>query len=169
MYGTELREALKRSTPVPEEKFTTQQQERSTRLFYILKRSLGSSARCQALIRIFEYEHDQKTQGYELARRLKEEFSIVTRAEALYFRNQLLSYRVKGGLSLKDLVHTMDAELLMFDRICLRHGPLYMAFLSKMTCFSGTMSNFSGTICSFSGTVCLFSRLSRTLPAGVWN
>ena len=117
VYGTELREALKRSTPVPEEKFTTQQQERSTRLFYILKQSLGSSARCQALIRIFEYEHDQKTQGYELARRLKEEFSIITRAEALHFRNQLLSYRVKGGLSLKDLVHTMDAELLMFDRI----------------------------------------------------
>ena len=117
VYGTELREALKRSTPVPEERFTTQQQERSTRLFYILKQSLGSSARCQALIRIFEYEHDQKTQGYELARRLKEEFSIITRAEALHFRNQLLSYRVKGGLSLKDLVHTMDAELLMFDRI----------------------------------------------------
>ena len=103
VYGTELREALKRSTPVPEERFTTQQQERSTRLFYILKQSLGSSARCQVLIRIFEYEHDQKTQGYELARRLKEEFSIITRAEALHFRNQLLSYRVKGGLSLKDL------------------------------------------------------------------
>ena len=119
-FSSEIAQVLSMRLPVDESNPTSlssAERERSTRLFYVLKQALGTSSRCSALIRCFESSVGSgTTYGYSLLQRLKEEFSITTRGEGLHFRSQLLAYRVRGNVSLKDFIFSLDSECYSYEK-----------------------------------------------------
>ena len=120
-FSSEIAQVLSMRLPVDESNPTSlssAERERSTRLFYVLKQALGTSSRCSALIRCFESSVGSgATYGYSLLQRLKEEFSITTRGEGLHFRSQLLAYRVRGNVSLKDFIFSLDSEFYSYEKV----------------------------------------------------
>ena len=120
-FSQEIKHVMQAMQPIDESvpgTLTAAEKERSTRLFYVLKQALGSTQRCAALIRCFESANGLgSTYGYALLQNLKSEFSITTRGEGLHFRSQLLAYRVKPNLSLKDVIFMLDSEFYSYDRI----------------------------------------------------
>ena len=110
-FGSDFREDLPGFCSVA-------QQERSTRLFFILKQALGATARCASFIKVFESRTGiGKALGYTLLRALHREFSVTTRGEGLHFRTQLLAFRAKGSITLKELVFQVESELYSYERI----------------------------------------------------
>ena len=77
---------------------------------------MGTSSRCSAFIRCFESSVGSGTTcGYSLLQRLKEEFSITTRGEGFHFRSQLLAYRVRGNVNLKNFIFSLDSEFPSYE------------------------------------------------------
>ena len=115
-FGPEIREIIQRRHELMDHELSDMQHGRSQRLFYILKQVLSNSVRCLGIIRVYEGGRLGACNGFELLRRLVLEFSIHTRAEALYFRQSLLNYRSKQK-NIRNLVNDLDSEVLTFQRL----------------------------------------------------
>ena len=95
-------------------------QERSQRLFFILKQAFAGSSKVMTIVRLFESQHGFGTSdGYGLLRQLKNEFAILTRTEGYYFRQLILNYRVSRAskLDAKEIVQALESEFYLYDRL----------------------------------------------------
>lgn len=101
---------------LPDSALSEQQHARSQRMFYILKQGLQHSSRCASIIKVYEGSRLGAVNGYEVLRRLILEFSIQTKAEALFFRQALLAFRSKQK-NLRNLVNDLDSEALTYQRL----------------------------------------------------
>ena len=118
-FSKEVREAVSNPRPIQDSELFASQRERSSRLYYILKQGLEKSPRVQSIIKLHESSLgvSTSTNGYRLLQKLKEEYSLQTRSEALHFRSCLLNFRVKSGTSLKDVLNVLDAEWISSGKI----------------------------------------------------
>ena len=70
-----------------------------------------------SIFRVYDLTHTD-TNGFEMLRLLKREFGLATRAEALFFRECVLGFRVSAKLgTLRDCITRLEAELLQYQRI----------------------------------------------------
>ncbi|OLQ06936.1 hypothetical protein AK812_SmicGene9746, partial [Symbiodinium microadriaticum] len=99
-FGPEIQEAVTReamASPLTHEIMTVEQIQRSQRVLHLLKQAFAGFGRVESIAGLLESVGGmQKASGYELLRRITEEFSLQSRNEALHYRNQLLSYQVHG-------------------------------------------------------------------------
>ena len=65
----------------------------------------------------------QRASGYELLRRITEEFSLQSRNEALHYRNQLLSYQVPHGTNLLETVRLVEVAVNKYHRMLVASMP----------------------------------------------
>ena len=121
-FPAEIREVLQRQDPLREERLDDSQRQRAQRLFYLLQQSFSGFHRVRNLLRVYELEIGVgATNGYEILRRLKIEFSIQTRSEAIHCRNEVLNFRVRHHDSLPDLLRQVDARLFTFRQLIATH------------------------------------------------
>lgn len=121
-FPAEIREVLQRQDPLREEHLDDAQRQRAQRLFYLLQQSFSGFHRVRNLLRVYELEIGVgATNGYEILRRLKIEFSIQTRSEAIHCRNEVLNFRVRHHDSLPDLLRQIDVKLFTFRQLIATH------------------------------------------------
>ena len=117
VYHSEVKEVLRQTTPCDWSKYSSDKKERAQRLYFVLRQSLASFPKAMSLFRIYDLSKTD-TNGYEVLRLLKEECGLATRAEALFFRECVLNFRVSSKLgSLRDCITRLEAELLHYNRI----------------------------------------------------
>lgn len=120
-FGQEIRKAMATKVALRTSEMTKDQVERSSRLYYLLKQALEKSSRVASLIKLVEtalgYPGGTDTNGYLLLQKIRDEFSLRTRTEALHFRQTLLSFRVKSATNLKDLINLLEAEWVSLNKI----------------------------------------------------
>ena len=118
-FPAEIREVLQRQDRLLETQLDDAQRQRAQRLFYLLQQSFsGFLHRVRNLLRVYELEVGVgATNGYEVLRRLKVEFSVQTRSEAIQCRNEVLNFRVKHHDGLPDLLRQIDAKLFTFRQL----------------------------------------------------
>ena len=90
-FSKEVREIVSSTRPIQDSDLSPSQKERSSRLYYILKQALEKSPRVQSIVKLHESSLGvtTTTNGYRLLQKLKEEYSLQTRSEALHFRSCL--------------------------------------------------------------------------------
>ena len=123
-FGREVRDAMNNRREIETSMLSQEQVERSARLYYLLKQALEKSGRVSSLIKLHESSlglaaGTNDTNGFRLLQRIRDEFSLKTRTEAMHFRQILLQYQVKvhGSVTLKDLVNLLDAEWISLQKI----------------------------------------------------
>ena len=108
-----VKEVLRQTTPCDWSKYSSDKKERAQRLYFVLRQSLASFPKAMSLFRIYDLSK-ANTNGFEVLRLLKEECGLATRAEALFFCECALNFRVSSKLgSLRDFITRLEAELLL--------------------------------------------------------
>ena len=99
-YGPELKEAI--SSVLPIRQFRNHDQNmRSKRLFHLLQQNFSGYSK----IGITE------SNGFELLRVIRKEFSLLSRSEALGYREQCVKFRVKKTDHLPDVMREVQTEI----------------------------------------------------------
>ena len=94
-----------RQQPLLPTDLSHEQVQRAQRLFYILQQTFGGFHRVRNLMRVYEAEMGLgSSNGYEIIRRLRQEFYLQTRSEALTVKNEVLNLKVKRYDNLLDLL-----------------------------------------------------------------
>ena len=111
-YAAELREALNLQYPVV---IVNQDQAiRSRRLFHLLQQSFSGYSRVDNVVKSqIAFYGIQEANGFELLRLLRREFSLMSRPEALQYREACLKYMVKKSErhALMDVLREIGAEI----------------------------------------------------------
>ena len=111
-YAAELREALNLQYPVV---IVNQDQAiRSRRLFHLLQQSFSGYSRADNVVKSqIAFYGIQEANGFELLRLLRREFSLMSRPEALQYREACLKYTVKKSErhALMDVLREIGAEI----------------------------------------------------------
>ena len=111
-YAAELREALNLQYPVV---IVNQDQAiRSRRLFHLLQQSFSGYSRVDNVVKSqIAFYGIQEANGFELLRLLRREFSLMSRPEALQYREACLKYTVKKSERhlLMDVLREIGAEI----------------------------------------------------------
>ena len=111
-YAAELREALNLQYPVV---IVNQDQAiRSRRLFHLLQQSFSGYSRVNNVVKSqIAFYGIQEANGFELLRLLRREFSLMSRPEALQYREACLKYTVKKSErhALMDVLREIGAEI----------------------------------------------------------
>ena len=111
-YAAELREALNLQYPVV---IVNQDQAiRSRRLFHLLQQSFSGYSRVDNVVKSqIAFYGIQEANGFELLRLLRREFSLMSRPEALQYREACLKYTVKKSErhALMDVLREIGAEI----------------------------------------------------------
>ena len=93
-YGQELKEAM--NLPYPVVTVNRDQAIRSRRLFHLLQQSFSGYSRVDNVVKSqIAFYGIQEANGFELLRLLRREFSLMSRPEALQYREACLKYTVK--------------------------------------------------------------------------
>ena len=93
-YAAELKEAL--DLPYPVVIVNQDQAIRSRRLFHLLQQSFSGYSRVDNVVKAqISFYGIQEANGFELLRMLRREFSLVSRPEALQYREACLKFTVK--------------------------------------------------------------------------
>lgn len=96
-------------------------QERSHRLFFILKQAFGASPKLMSEFRLYEASLGgfMVPDGYAMLRRLRKEYSILTRTEGLFVRHLMAQWKVskQQASNTKEVVTALESELYLFDRL----------------------------------------------------
>ena len=111
-YAAELKEALNLQYPVV---IVNQDQAiRSRRLFHLLQQSFSGYSRVDNVVKSqIAFYGIQEANGFELLRLLRREFSLMSRPEALQYREACLKYTVKKSErhALMDVLREIGAEI----------------------------------------------------------
>ena len=111
-YAAELKEALNLQYPVV---IVNQDQAiRSRRLFHLLQQSFSGYSRVDNVVKSqIAFYGIQEANGFELLRLLRREFSLLSRPEALQYREACLKYTVKKSErhALMDVLREIGAEI----------------------------------------------------------
>lgn len=117
-FPGEIREVIGRQVPLMHTDLSREQVQRAQRLYYILQQTFGGFHRVRNLMRVYEGESGLgSSNGYEILRRLRQEFSLQTRSEALTVKSEVLSFKVKHYDNLLDLLRQVDAKIFHFRQL----------------------------------------------------
>ena len=111
-YGQELKEAM--NLPYPVVTVNQDQAIRSRRLFHLLQQSFSGYSRVDNVVKSqIAFYGIQEANGFELLRLLRREFSLMSRPEALQYREACLKYTVKKSERhlLMDVLREIGAEI----------------------------------------------------------
>lgn len=118
LYVPEMKEVLERDVSLTSDLLSPQQMSRSSRLFYLLKSAFAGNKRVESIIRIFELQQNVgETNGYELVRLFRREFSVKSRTEALQFRQEFLDLKISKSESPVEIMRTIEARYLQFRQL----------------------------------------------------
>ena len=114
-YGPELAEAINASYQIQPTR-SPEQTMRSKRLFHLLQQNFVGYSKIENLIRSqISSNGITQSNGFELLRLIRMEFSLMSRTEALNYREQCLKFRVRRGLDhLPDIVREVETEIESF-------------------------------------------------------
>lgn len=117
-YQAEIRQVLTMTTPLDDSQLSSEQLQRSHRLFYLIKPSVTSkNSRFDIMVRLYEAESQNQASGYELLRRLRQELCVKSRSEIITFRNAVLEFSFLKDVSLVDNLRRLEAEIVRFRQI----------------------------------------------------
>ena len=117
-FPGEIREVIGRQVPLMHTDLSREQVQRAQRLYYILQQTFGGFHRVRNLMRVYEGETGLgSSNGYEILRRLRQEFSLQTRSEALTVKSEVLNFKVKHFDNLLDLLRQVDARVFHFRQL----------------------------------------------------
>ena len=111
-YASELKEAM--NLPYPVVIVNQDQAIRSRRLFHLLQQSFSGYSRVDNVVKSqIAFYGIQEANGFELLRLLRREFSLMSRPEALQYREACLKYTVKKSERhlLMDVLREIGAEI----------------------------------------------------------
>ena len=114
-YGPELAEAINASYQIQPTR-SPEQTMQSKRLFHLLQQNFVGYSKIENLIRSqISSSGITESNGFELLRLIRMEFSLMSRTEALNYREQCLKFRVRRGLDhLPDIVREVETEIESF-------------------------------------------------------
>ena len=110
-YGPELKEAI--SSVLPIRHFRNHDQNmRSKRLFHLLQQNFSGYSKIENLIKSqISAVGITESNGFELLRVIRKEFSLLSRSEALGYREQCVKSRVKKTDHLPDIMREVQTEI----------------------------------------------------------
>ena len=114
-YGPELWETIHADYPINPCR-SPEQVMRSKRLFHILQQQFTGYSKIENLVRSqISATGITDSNGFELLRLIRKEFSLMSRTEALSYREQCLKFRVKRNTEhLLDIIREVEAEIESF-------------------------------------------------------
>ena len=113
-YGPELREAINSSDPIRSFR-DHDQTTRSKRLFHLLQQNFTGYSEIENLIKSqISALGITESNGFELLRLIRKEFSLLSRSEALGYRDQCIKFRVRKSDHLPDIVREVQTEIESF-------------------------------------------------------
>ena len=114
-YGPELWETIHADYPINPCR-SPEQVMRSKRLFHILQQQFTGYSKIENLVRSqISATGITDSNGFELLRLIRKEFSLMSRTEALSYREQCLKFRVKRSTEhLLDIIREVEAEIESF-------------------------------------------------------
>ena len=114
-YGPELAEAINANYRIQPTR-SPEQTMRSKRLFHLLQQNFVGYSKIENLIRSqIASTGITESNGFELLRLIRKEFSLMSRTEALSYREQCLKFRVRRGVDhLLDIVREVESEIESF-------------------------------------------------------
>ena len=114
-YGPELAEAINATYRIQPTR-SPEQTMRSKRLFHLLQQNFVGYSKIENLVRSqISSNGITESNGFELLRLIRMEFSLMSRTEALNYREQCLKFRVRRGLEhLPDIVREVETEIESF-------------------------------------------------------
>ena len=115
-YGPELWETIHADYPIQPCR-SPEQLMRSKRLFHILQQQFMGYSKIENLIRSrISATGITESNGFELLRLIRKEFSLMSRTEALSYREMCLKFRVKRTEHLLDIVREAEPEMNPFTQ-----------------------------------------------------
>ena len=113
-YGPELWETIHADYPIQPCR-SPEQLMRSKRLFHILQQQFMGYSKVENLIRSrISATGITESNGFELLRLIRKEFSLMSRTEALSYREVCLKFRVKRTEHLLDIIREVESEIESF-------------------------------------------------------
>ena len=113
-YGPELREAINSADPIRSFRDHDQTM-RSKRLFHLLQQNFTGYSKIENLIKSqISVLGITESNGFELLRLIRKEFSLLSRSEALGYRDQCIKFRVRKSDHLPDIVREVQTEIESF-------------------------------------------------------
>ena len=114
-YGPELAEAINANYQIQPTR-SPEQTMRSKRLFHLLQQNFVGYSKIENLIRSqISSTGITESNGFELLRLIRKEFSLMSRTEALSYREQCLKFQVRRGLDhLLDIVREVESKIESF-------------------------------------------------------
>ena len=113
-YGPELWETIHADYPIQPCR-SPEQVMRSKRLFHILQQQFVGYSKIENLIRSrISGTGITESNGFELLRLIRKEFSLMSRTEALSYREMCLKFRVKRTEHLLDIIREVESEIESF-------------------------------------------------------
>ena len=114
-YGPELAEAINATYRIQPTR-SPEQTMRSKRLFHFLQQNFVGYSKIENLIRSqISSTGITESNGFELLRLIRMEFSLMSSTEALSYREQCLKFRVRRGVDhLLDIVREVESEIESF-------------------------------------------------------
>ena len=113
-YGPELWETIHADYPIQPCR-SPEQVMRSKRLFHILQQQFMGYSKIENLIRSrISATGITESNGFELLRLIRKEFSLMSRTEALSYREMCLKFRVKRTEHLLDIIREVESEIESF-------------------------------------------------------
>ena len=107
-YGPELREAINSADPIRSFRDHDQTM-RSKRLFHLLQQNFTGYSKIENLIKSqISALGITESNGFELLRLIRKEFSLLSRSEALGYRDQCIKFRVRKSDHLPDIVREVQ-------------------------------------------------------------
>ena len=113
-YGPELWETIHADYPIQPCR-SPEQVMRSKRLFHTLQQQFMGYSKIENLIRSrISATGITESNGFELLRLIRKEFSLMSRTEALSYREMCLKFRVKRTEHLLDIIREVESEIESF-------------------------------------------------------
>ena len=113
-YGPELWETIHADYPIQPCR-SPEQVMRSKRLFHILQQQFVGYSKIENLIRSrISATGITESNGFELLRLIRKEFSLMSRTEALSYREMCLKFRVRRTEHLLDIIREVESEIESF-------------------------------------------------------
>ena len=113
-YGPELWETIHADYPIQPCR-SPEQLMRSKRLFHILQQQFMGYSKIENVIRSrIAATGITESNGFELLRLIRKEFSLMSRTEALSYREMCMKFRVKRTEHLLDIIREVESEIESF-------------------------------------------------------
>ena len=134
-YVSEMRHCLKHPNVIEQAKLQSPVAARSAKLFYYLGQCLAKWERGLELLRSVSKRQGLSAAGYEVVRTLHQHYSIVSRMEAVYVRDECLKLHSRCGHLKKpmDVVRYLEDELSKLESKLINFPELKLSEADKVS------------------------------------